>query len=130
MLLILLCFFLLIGIAVCEVPATPTDLILEDDYIIEEYDYFDDDDYGYINEHFIPRRVFIDYIDKPLRYGEQVTLVAILMDFLPTDKYFFIWEYSENETIWKEIENEHEQTYSFILDKINCAYYWRVKVIL
>ncbi len=129
-LLILLCFFLFIGIAVCEIPATPTDLIEDDDYVIEEYDYFDDDDYGYINEHFIPTRIFIDYIDKPLNYGEKVTLVVILMDFFTTSKYTFNWEYSLDGIKWKEVEDEHEQTYSFILNEINCDYYWRVKLII
>ena len=50
------------------------------------------------------------------------------MDFLPTDTYTFSWEDSEDCKNWIEIEGEHEQLYTFILDEINVHYYWRVKV--
>jgi len=120
-LLILLCFLLVTNITICESSATPTSLD-------EIYEIFEDDDYGYI-EHF-DRQVFLDFLKEPTYYGEEVTLVAILVNFLPTDIYTFEWEYSEDAEVWYIIQNEHKQTYTFIIDRLNCAYWWRVKVTL
>ena len=101
-------------------PATPTDL--------EDYIEIDDDDFGYVNP--LDRRVFLEWLKTPTYYDEEVTLVAILMDFLPTDIYTFVWEYSEDCEQWNIIENEHEQTYTFIINETNMHYYWRVRVVL
>ena len=117
----LLCLF---GSAVSESPATPTDLIE-----------IEDDDFGYIDPSLIHRQVFLQWLKEPTYYGETVTLVAILTDFLPTDIYTFRWEYciSDEELtadIWHIIENETQQTYTFVIDTENCHYWWRVVVIL
>lgn len=115
LLLALTCLF---GSAVSESPATPTDLVE-----------FDDDDFGSINSELLERKVFLRWVTEPKYYREEATLIAVLMDFLPTDTYTFIWEYSEDSENWIEIEGEHEQTYTFIIDETNYHYYWRVKVI-
>lgn len=117
----ILCLFCILNVAHGESSATPTDLE-------EIYEIFEDDDYGYI-EHF-DRQVFLDFLKEPTYYGEEVTLVAILVNFLPTDIYTFEWEYSKDAEVWYIIQNEHEQTYTFIIDRLNCAYWWRVKVTL
>ena len=104
-------------------PATPTDLYEE---IVE----FEDDDFGYIDRAFIERKVFLDWLVKPQHYGDEVTLIAILIDFLPTDVYTFTWEYSLDCEEWFEIEDEHEQTYSFIFEPYIRDYYFRVVVHL
>ena len=114
--LILISLLLIYNIAFAS--ATPTDL----------YEIFEDDDYGYI-EHF-DRKVFLQFVHEPTRFGEEVTLVAILVDFKPTDIYTFDWEYSEDSEVWYVLQNEHNQTYTFIFDNNNCAYWWRVKVTL
>ena len=114
LLLALTCLF---GSAVSESPATPTDLIE-----------IEDDDFGSIDSELLERKVFLNWLTEPKYYHEEVTLIAVLMDFLPTDTYTFTWEYSEDSENWIEIEGEHEQTYTFIIDEINCHYYWRVKV--
>ena len=107
------------GIAYSESPATPTDLVE-----IEE------DDCGYIEIH-LDRKVFLDFIKlQPFTIGDEIGLVAILMDFLPDDKYTFVWEYSIDGIEWQEISGETEQLYYFILDKDNANYYWRVIVTI
>ena len=121
--LILLCFVLICGIALGESPATPTDLE-------EVYEIFEDDDYGYIDFDLIDRQVFVEFLKNPTYLGEEVTLVAILINFLPTDIYTFEWQYSLDQDTWFILENEHQQTYTFVLTTENCAYWWRVKVTI
>lgn len=116
LLLALICLF---GSAVSESPATPTDLVE-----------FEDDDAGYIDRSLIERKVFLDWLVKPTHYGDEITLIAILIDFLPTDVYTFIWQYSLDCEEWFDIEDEHEQTYTFIFERTTQDYYFRVVVIL
>jgi len=116
LLLALICFF---GSAVSETPATPTDLTD-----------FEDDDAGYIDPALIKRQVIIDWLIKPQHYGDEVTLIAILINFLPTDIYTFIWQYSLDGEEWFDVENEHEQTYTFIFERYMRHYYFRVTVIV
>jgi hypothetical protein len=119
---ILICLF---GTAYGESSATPTDL---EEY--EEYCEFEDDDWGYID---IPRerKVYI-VIDKDPEYlGDEVTLIAVLVDFLPEDNVTFQWQYAtENKenTDWIFIDDANEQSYTFILDEINVNYWYRVMV--
>ena len=79
---ILLTFVILFGAAYCE-SATPTDL--------EEYEQFEDDDCGCITAR-LDRQVFLQFMHDPVYYGEEVSLVAILINFLPTDICVFQWE--------------------------------------
>lgn len=118
---LLLALIYLFGSAVSESPATPTDLL-------EDYIEIEDDDFGYIEPELLERKVFLTWLTEPSYYYEEVTLVAVLMDFLPTDTYTFTWEYSLDCETWIEIEGEHEQMYTFTIDEINVYYYWRVKV--
>lgn len=117
---LILIFMCIYSCAIGEEPATPTDL--------EDYIEIEDDDFGYIEPELLERKVFLTWLTEPSYYYEEVTLVAILMDFLPTDTYTFTWEYSLDCENWIEIEGEHEQMYTFIIDEINVHYYWRVKV--
>ena len=117
---LILIFMCICGCAIGEEPATPTDL--------EDYIEIEDDDFGYIEPELLERKVFLTWLTEPSYYYEEVTLIAVLMDFLPTDTYTFAWEYSEDCENWIEIEGEHEQMYTFILDETNVHYYWRVKV--
>lgn len=116
----LLCFTFIFGYACGESPATPTDL----------YEEFNDNDFGYIDENLLQRQVFLQWLKEPTYYGEEVTVIAILVNFKPTDIYTFQWEYSLDAEEWNVIENEHEQTYTFILDHKNSVYWLRVLVIL
>ena len=120
LLLALICLF---GSAVSESPATSTDL--EPVYTV-----FEDDDYGYIDFDLLERQVFLDVLKNPIYLEEEVTLVAILVNFLPTDTYTFEWQYSIDQNTWFILENENQQTYTFVLTTENCAYWWRVKVIV
>lgn len=119
---ILICLF---GTACGESSATPTDL---EEY--EEYCEFEDDDWGYID---IPRerKVYI-VIDKDPEYlGDKVTLIAVLVDFLPEDKVTFQWQYAtenKEDTDWIFIDDANKQSYTFILDEINVNYWYRVMV--
>ena len=117
---LLLALIYLFGSAMSESPATPTDL--------EDYIEIEDDDFGHIDQELLERKVFLTWLTEPIYYNEEVTLVAVLMDFLPTDTYTFTWEYSEDGINWIEIEGEHEQMYTFVVDDTNVHYYWRVKV--
>ena len=118
LLLALTCLF---GSAMSESPASPTDL--------EE---FNDDDWGYIGFEFT-RKVFISLKEERLySLGEDVTFIAVLIDFKPTDIVTFQWEYATNieEPNWIFIENATEQTYTFTLDETNMLYWYRIVVTI
>ena len=104
-------------------PATPTDLY-------EEYIKFDDDDFGYIDPNIIERKVFLDFLQRPEKYGDEVTIIAILMDFQPEDNITFEWQYSSDCEKWEIFENENEQTLTFILTPENINWYYRVVVYI
>lgn len=123
LLLILLGFLLIAGVAIGDSPATPTDL--EEEYMI-----FEDDDFGYIDPSIIERKVYLEFLKEPIYYGDEVTLVAILVDFHENDIYRFEWEESEDGETWWSIVGENEQTYTFTIDHSNIDHYWRVKVIV
>ena len=121
----LLTFVLLFGVAYSDSPATPTDL---EEY--EEYYTFEDDDYGSIEVELLERKVFLQFLKEPTYYGDEVTLIAILVDFREDDIYRFEWEESEDGETWWIIVGENEQTYTFTIDHFNIDHYWRVKVII
>ena len=121
----ILCLLCILNVAYSDSPATPTDL---EEY--EEYYTFEDDDYGYISLELIERKVFLEFLKEPTYYGDEVTLVAVLVDFRENDIYRFEWEESENGEEWWVIVGADEQTYTFIIDHENVTHYWRVKVIL
>lgn len=121
-LIILLCFLCILGFAHGDSFATPTD-------IKEELVEFDDDDWGYIDIKF-ERKVYIVADGKPERYGDQITLIAVLVDFQEDDIYTFSWQYAAKLPDWVFIEDEHEQTYTFILNETNILYWYRVIVEL
>lgn len=104
-----------------EDPTTPTNLY-------EEYMEFDDDDFGYIDPNTIERKVFIDFLQRPEKYGDEVILIAILMDFHPNDNPIFEWQYSSDCENWEIFENENEKTLTFILTPENIHWYCRVIV--
>ena len=122
----ILCLLCILGVACSDSPATPTDL--EEEY--EEYYTFEDDDYGYISLELIERKVFLQFLKEPTYYGDEATLIAILVDFRENDIYRFEWEESENGEEWEVIVGASEQTYTFIIDHENVTHYWRVNVIL
>ena len=115
---LILIFICLIDCAYSDSLATPTDLCE-----------FDDNDWGNIDFE-LERKVFLELLNNQIFYGQKVTLVAILIDFKDTDIYYFQWEESENGEEWWTIQNENQNTYTFILDQSNITHYWRVKVIL
>ena len=110
-----LCF---IGSAMSENVATPTDLIE-----------IEDDDWGIIEFQF-ERRVFISTDKEPKYLGDEMILVATLIDFQPEDRYMIYWQYSEDGENWIDIENEHQQTITIIMNTVNCHYWWRVSIKL
>lgn len=113
----LLCFLLICGVALGASPATPTDL----------YETIEDDDFGHIDN--LERQVFLDFLNQPKGYiGEEITLIAILINFKVDDIYTFNWEYSEDGDKWQTLNGVYDQTYTFILDQENYAYWWRVHV--
>ena len=117
---ILLAFILILGYTYAESPATPTDL--------EE---IDDNDYGCITAQ-LDRQVFLQILNEKSYYcvGDKVTLVAILINFLPEDKCTFVWEYTTDHITWHIVPNADEQTYTFILNEETTNYYWRVTVYI
>lgn len=124
-LLILLCFLLVVGTAFSESPATPTDLIEEEDYVE-----IDDDDWGEVTIKF-ERQVYIDVDPKDnVTAGDTVTFTAVLVNFKSSDVFTFQWQYTSDTTNWISINGATEQTYSFIVDKENYMYWWRVMVTL
>lgn len=115
---LILVFICLVGCAYSDSLTTPTDLCE-----------FDDNDWGNIDFE-LERKVYLELLNNQIFYGQNVTLVAILIDFKDTDIYYFQWEESENGEEWWIIQDENQNTYTFILDQSNITHYWRVKVIL
>ena len=116
---IVLCLLMVAGVTLSDSPATPTDL----------YETFEDNDFGYIEN--IERQVFLDFLHQPSGYfGEEITLIAILVNFKSDDIYTFDWEYSEDGEEWYILYNEHNQSYTYVINQENYAYWWRVKVIV
>lgn len=115
---LILVFICLVGCAYSDSLTTPTDLCE-----------FDDNDWGNIDFE-LERKVYLELLNNQIFYGQNVTLVAILIDFKDTDIYYFQWEESENGEEWWTIQDENQNTYTFILDQSNITHYWRVKVIL
>lgn len=118
LLIALICLF---GSAVSESPATPTDLIEEE--LVE----IDDDDWGEISIEF-ERRVYISIDKEPQFAGDTMILTATLVDFQPEDRYRIYWQYSIDQVTWFDIEGEHEQIFTTIIDYGNCDNWWRVVV--
>lgn len=63
--------------------------------------------------------------------GTEVTLTAELEGFLENDRYEIQWQYTPDggETVLNA-ENANGLTYSYIVDKTNFTYGWRLMVIL
>ena len=106
-------------------PATPTDLAPYEDLMV-----FEDDEWGYIDPEIFERKVYIDFLHEPQHYGDECILIAILVDFQPYDNPTFEWQYSTNCEEWIKLEGQTEKTYSFIIDKENIGYYYRVVVTI
>lgn len=121
-LLLILCL-LCSGSAISDV-ATPTDL--EEEELIE----IDDDDWGEVNPVLFDRRVFISMEKPPEYFGDTMTLVAVLMDFQPNDQYTIYWQQSTDEINWLNIDGEHQQTYTVIIDETNYLNSWRVLIVM
>ena len=117
---LLLALIYLFGSAMSE-SATPTDL--------NEYEQFDDDDWGYIEIKF-ERKVYISMNEGPKELGDEIILTAVLVDFLEDDIVTFQWQYAANPPDWIFIDDANEQMYTFILNETNWNYWYRVIVEL
>lgn len=125
---LLIAFICLFGIAIGESPATPTDL--EASTNEDDLEYFEDDEWGYVDSEMIERQVFVEAMREPTYYGEEITLIAILMNFHPDDVYYIEWEESADEIEWELIPNANSKIYKFILTRENATHSWRVKVTI
>ena len=103
-----------------EAPATPTDL----------YEEFEDDYWGEIDRYMFERKVYIDVVKRPHYYGDEVILLAILVDFLPEDNPIYEWQYSFDCENWEVIMNETESTLKFIYTPANENWYYRVVITI
>ena len=65
----------------------------------------------------------------PQALGDIVIFEAILHNYAPGHIVDIIWEYSEDNEHWNEIEDEHELTYEFIVTRENMLYWYRVTVV-
>ena len=65
----------------------------------------------------------------PNALGDVVIFEAILHNYAPGHIVDIIWEYSEDDEHWHEIEDEHELTYEFIVTRENMLYWYRVTVV-
>ena len=104
-----------------ENPATPTD-------IYEELVEFDDDDWGSISPAMFERKVYIEMAQNSVCYGDEITLIAILVDFQPEDNPVFEWQHSIDCKKWETIADEYHQTYTFTITHENADWYYRVVV--
>lgn len=114
LLILLLVFICLFGSVKADMPATPTDLEVAQEEVIE------------IEQ---PKReILLSYDKKVYYYGEPVTLISTLVNFLPTDKVSYRWEYSTDCENWEIMPGANESTLTFILDYTTSTYWWRVVV--
>lgn len=101
-------------------------------FVPEEEVVIEDDDWGHIDDAILPREVHITFLKEPQYFGDESILAATLVNFRFEDNYTIYWQYCEDPTAdeieWKDIEGEHSQVYSFILDKTNYTYGYRVLV--
>lgn len=107
------------GSAMSEDAATLTD--------IEELVEIEDDDWGEIDIEF-ERQVFLTIGKDPQYLGDEMILIATLVNFKPEDNYEIFWQYSTDEILWIPIDGEHEQTLTVIIDENNYDYWWRVSI--
>ena len=113
---LLLALLLVFGISGAEDAATPTDL-----YEIE--------DWGEIEIEF-ERSVYLTVEKEPEYFGDEMRLLATLVDFQPDDQYTIYWQYSLDEVEWITLEDENWFTFTIIIDENNYNYWWRVVVKL
>jgi len=119
LILLLLCLFILFDV-----------VLFATSIYLEKYAYFEDNDPGYINIK-LSRKVFITIDKEPEQIGDEVTLIAVLMDFKSKDNISFQWAYTTEiteKTTWHLIENATQQTYTFVLDETNINYWYCVIV--
>jgi len=74
------------------------------------------------------RYVEITYEDRVYHYGEEVTLIAVLFNYHPTDICTYYWEYSLDCMTWNTVAVTEEPYYTFLLDYETCNYWWHVIV--
>lgn len=128
----LIIFLICLFFCIFSVGAASDDTPIELEGEYEEYAYFEDDDPGYIDIE-LERKVYITMDKEPEKLGDEVTLIAVLVDFHPEDRVKFQWEYAietEGEIVWILIEDANQQTYTLVLDDINITYQYRVIVEL
>ena len=111
-----LALLLVFGVSGAEDAATPTDL-----YEIE--------DWGEIEIEF-ERSVYLTVEKEPEYFGDEMRLLATLVDFRPDDQYTIYWQYSLDEVEWITLEDENWFTFTIIIDENNYNYWWRVVVKL
>lgn len=101
-------------------------------FVPEEEVVIEDDDWGHVDDAILPREVHITFLKEPQFFGDESILAVTLINFRFEDNYTIYWQYCEDPTAdeieWKDIEGEHSQVYSFILDKTNYVYGYRVLV--
>lgn len=89
-------------------------------------------DWGYVDPEIIPREVHITFLTEPKYFGDEATIVATLVNFRPEDNYTIYWQYCTDATLdepdWITIEGENSRLYSFIVDRDNYQYGYRVLV--
>lgn len=89
-------------------------------------------DWGYVDPEIIPREVHITFLTEPKYFGDEATIVATLVNFRSEDIYTIYWQYCTDATLdepdWITIEGENSRLYSFIVDKDNYQYGYRVLV--
>lgn len=101
-------------------------------FVPEEEVVIEDDYWGHVDDAILPREVHITFLKEPQFFGDESILAVTLINFRFEDNYTIYWQYCEDPTAdeieWKDIEGEHSQVYSFILDKTNYVYGYRVLV--
>ena len=83
-----------------------------------------------INELYPNRHVQLRIIQEAYYLGDEVILGFDLIDFPPVEIIYIEWQYSKDEIEWFPVENEHGETFSFIVDETNSKFWYRVMVNL
>ena len=69
---------------------------------------------------------------RPRYFGDEATIVATLVNFRSEDIYTIYWQYCTDATLdepdWITIEGENSRLYSFIVDRDNYQYGYRVLI--
>ena len=113
-----------------ELPEFEEEIESEEVIVPEELVEIAEDDWGYVDPEMMPREVHISFLTEPRFFGDEAALVLTLVNFRSDDVYTIHWQYCEDvdNPTWIDIPGADARVYTFIVDKTNYLYGYRVLI--